>query len=678
MSPDDQDRHDARDGLSAPRFTVRGATVLIWLPVVVLAALLVLGWAIQPMTVYDRPWLFATLSLVFLTLVPLVAAGFAVAAYRETGVVAILALGAGMLATAMGCGLLPAALLYLRDANATVTIHNTSAVIATGCQFLAAVGGVLALSLGTNRGRHVIVAYGGVAALVLLVLGLYLAGGTEVFWTDTGPTQIRQTVVFTAAALAFLGATLWWETMIRDRSIAFLSWYVPGLLLLAMALAAVFAQSVVGGFLGWIGRAGQYVAAVYMLIAVAIEVPAFRTPTSGRSLGASLLQASLPLRPLVESTSDAVIVVGRRGHIIYWNEAARRMFGYQPGQAFDREAWMLMLGPNAPADRRDALRAVLARSPEGATYGTQMDLSHSDGTAFPAELTVFANPSDRRLTVCIVSDVSERVRYHEELEARVQERTSQLEALNDQLERANAAKDEFLGLVSHELKTPITSILAAGAMLRRRLTDPDEDFLVEDLLAESSRLAGIIDNLLALARLDVGQQPEHEPLVLDRVLGTAVRAVRHQYPDRSIDVTAEPGVIVEANPDQLAMVLQNYLSNALKYSPADTTVEASVSGRHGRAVVKVMDRGIGIDQEDLARLYEPFFRGGGSGRAAGMGIGLTVCRRIVESLGGTVSAAARPGGGSVFSFSLPLAHIDFDEHSHLATRTGGPTRQPAR
>jgi PAS domain S-box-containing protein len=668
---------DRRDGtIWAPALGAR--TALIWLPVPVMAVVFAVGTAVEPSTAYDPAWLFAPLNLFFLAMVPLAAAALAVAAYRRTGVMAILALGAGMLATGIGCGLLPAVLLYVDDPNAMITIHNSSALIATGFQFLAAVGAVLALSLGHNRGRHVVVVYGAVVVLIAIVLPLYLAGEIQPFWTDQGPTRMRQAVVFAAVALAALSATLWWETMIRDRSIAFLDWYVPGLLLLAIGLAGAMAQSVLGGLVDWIGRIGEYIAAVYMLIAVAVEMPALRSSASIRTLGASIMQASMSLQPLVDSTADAVIVVGRRGHVLYWNEAAHRMFGHEPGRVFDREAWTLMLAPGVASDRRDALRALLRRPPVGATYAGQLNLSRSDGSDFPADLTVFVNPSDQRMTVCIVGDATERVRYHEELEARVQERTSQLEALNEQLERANAAKDEFLGLVSHELKTPITSILAAGAMLRRRLADADEDFLVEDLIAESSRLAGIIDNLLALARLDAGPQIEHEPQVLDRVLATAVRAVQHQYPDRSIEVTAEQGLVVEANPDQLAMVLQNYLSNALKYSPAGTTVEAAVSKRRGRAVVEVMDRGIGIDDEDLARLYEPFYRGGGAGRAAGMGIGLTVCRRIVESLGGTVSASARPGGGSIFSFSLPLTHIDIDEHSHRDTRTAAPTRQPAR
>ena len=633
---------------------------VVWLPVWTLGVLLVLGWLARPDQVFDPAWVFTPLNLIFLTLVPIAAAALAITAYRQTGMVALLALGAGMLATGLGGGVLPAVLLYVRDTNATVTNHNASVLLATGCQFVAALAGVLALSLGPNRMRHVAVAYGLVTMVTAGVLGLYLAGVTPLFW-DNGPTTLRQVIVFSAISLAVLSAALWWVASVRDPTIRFLHWYVPGLALLALGLAAIYFQSVVGGLVGWIGRIGQYSAAVYMLAAAWVEAEALSS-LPGDSLGVSLMQASQPLRTLVESTSDAVIVVGPRGRIVYWNEAAHRLFGYTSAEAADCEATDRMLCPDEDAEARDILRRLLL----GASRRTQparrqLTLANRDGVEFQAEVTVFPNPTDRRLTICLVSDVSERVRARLELESRVLERTAELESLNDELERALAAKDEFLGLVSHELKTPITAIITAGSMLRRRLADADDAFLVEDLMAESARLAGIIDNLLALARLESGRQPEHEPLLLDRVLLQAVKSVGRQFPDRSVEIVAPSEVVVEANDDQLAMVASNYLVNALKYSPPGSAVEARITTDERCAIVEILDRGIGIEGEDLVALYEPFYRGAGSSQTQGMGIGLAVCRRIVESLGGSVSARPRPDGGSIFSFTLPLVRLEPEE-----------------
>jgi signal transduction histidine kinase len=288
-------------------------------------------------------------------------------------------------------------------------------------------------------------------------------------------------------------------------------------------------------------------------------------------------------------------------------------------------------------------------------------LGDRSGRRFPAEITVFAGPDDPRHVVCLIDDVSERVRTREELERRVRERTAELEVLNADLARANAAKDEFLGLVSHELKTPITTILAASLVLERRAAVTDRDALLEDLVAEATRLAGIVDNLLALARLDAGRQPEREPVALDRLLPAAIATVEREFPERVIRVTAEPGVIVEANEPQLIMVVRNYLSNALKYSPPDRPVEVVLRKDTAHAFVAVVDSGIGIDDDHAAVLFEPFYRMPAASGIAGMGIGLAVCRRIVESLGGRVHAASRPNEpGSVFTFVLPLADHDPD------------------
>ena len=650
---------------------------VVWLPVWTLSVLLAVGWLVQPNHVFDPGWLFAPLNFVFLTLVPIAAAALAVPVYRRTGTVAMLALGAGMLVTGVGGGVLPAAVLYVRDNNASVTIHNTAAVVAAACQFIAALSGVLALSLGSNRIRHVVVVYGLAAIVMTIGIGVYTADAAPSFWDD-GPTTGRQVVLFTAIALAVLSAAMWWQTSVRDPTVRFLHWYVPGLALLALGLSAIFNQTVVGGLVGWIGRIGQYAAALYMLVAVMVETQALQS-RPGRSLGVSLMQASMPLQPLVESTSDAVFVVSRRGRVVYWNEAAHRLFGYDSGQALDREAVDLLLSHSAEPRQRDELgRLLQAAMHTVRPIRRQMILANRDGDEFQAEVSVFPNPSDRRMAICLVSDVSERVRARLELERRVLERTSELEALNDALERANDAKDEFLGLVSHELKTPITSIITAGSMLKRRLAETEGEFLADDLLAEAARLAGIIDNLLALARLDSGRALDHEPVLLDHVLTEAVRGVGRQFPERRVAVNAQAGVVVDASTDQLGMVFRNYMANALKYSPEGSEVEARVSAADGRALVEILDRGIGIEGEDPLELYEPFYRGSGTGRTAGMGIGLTVCLRIVESLGGSVGARPRPDGGSIFSFTLPLVRVEPDEVRRDGMDAAGPVRADRR
>ncbi len=294
-----------------PRTGRQLARFLTRLPVVVLAFLLVVGAVVNPAVSFDPPWLLPPLSFVFLTVIPLVGAAVAIDAYRRTGVGAVLGVGAGMLAIGLGGGLLPAILLFTSGQNATVTLHNVAALLSGLCNFVAAVAGILGASLGRRRTLHVVMAYGLVAASVLATFGLEFRGLTPPFWTEHGASGVRQGVLGAATILFGLAAFAWWQTDVRDRRIPFLTWYVPGLALFALGLAGVYAQTVVGGLVGWIGRTGQYAGMTAMLVAVALQASRRRGGGDARSLGVALLQAALPFRSLVESTSDAVVAVGR-------------------------------------------------------------------------------------------------------------------------------------------------------------------------------------------------------------------------------------------------------------------------------------------------------------------------------------------------------------------------------
>jgi PAS domain S-box-containing protein len=630
---------------------------MVWLPVLALALLLVAGDLLRPDGVFDPPWLLPLLNLAFLTVVPLIAGGLAVAAYCRTGVAAVLALGAAMVATALGSGILPAALQFTLGANGLVTVHNSSALAAAGWHFAAAIGGILGVSLGRNRQVHVAVAYGASAAVIFAIVWLLAVGSMPAFWEDGHATEVREVVLVTSIGLLSMAAFAWWQTFVRDRGIDFLAWYVPGLVLVALGLAAVASQTTIGGLVNWIGRAGQYLGAVYMLVAVARQTLPLGRARAGRStLGISLLQAALPFRPLVESTADAVVALSERRRVVYWNNAARLRFGYEVDEAFDREPAELLLDAGAAPEDRARLVEILA-SPEalGPTGRRMVVLADRNGTRFPAELSAFASPDDTRLLVWVITDISERQRWQEDLETRVRDRTAQLEQANIELSRASHVKDEFLGLVSHELKTPVTSILAATSVLERRFAGEDGDEVFADLGAEAARLAGIIDNLLALARLDVGAPSEREPVALDRLLALSAAAVGREFPDRRIDVSAERGLIVEGIEGQLAMVVRNYLVNALKYSHAGSPVHLIAVREGCQARVSVIDEGIGLGDGDPMDLFEPFLRSAGSSMAPGMGIGLTVCKRVIESLGGRVEAANRTDRrGAVFAFVLPM------------------------
>jgi two-component system sensor histidine kinase KdpD len=250
--------------------------------------------------------------------------------------------------------------------------------------------------------------------------------------------------------------------------------------------------------------------------------------------------------------------------------------------------------------------------------------------------------------VNVLVDVTERHRAEETVRATARA-----------LEVSNAVKDEFLGLVSHELRTPVTTILGNARLLESHgdtLDAATKASMVADIATDADRLHTIIENLINLTRLGSGSRPDLEPQLLDRVVRGVVASFRSRHPSRRIRVVSPPpGPIVEAEATHLELLLENLLSNAVKYSPAGAPVDVRVATAGREARVKVLDRGIGLGDISPEELFEPFHRSATAiDTANGLGIGLALCQRSVEALGGRIWARPRRGGGAEVGFALPV------------------------
>ena len=233
------------------------------------------------------------------------------------------------------------------------------------------------------------------------------------------------------------------------------------------------------------------------------------------------------------------------------------------------------------------------------------------------------------------------------------------------LQRANAAKDEFLSMVSHELKTPITTIFGNAEILRLRSDQLDAEMragAIADISTESERLHRIIDNLLVLARGELGDV-EVEPMLMQRLVEQLVREHRQRFPVRDIAIEdTTGGAMIDGRAVYVEQVLRNLLSNAEKYSPRDTTMIIRIAIEDDFLRVSVLDRGFGFGDDEAEKIFEPFYRSPVvATRASGIGIGLVVCKRLVESHGGHMWARLRKGGGSDIGFALPYTHPGADE-----------------
>ena len=227
------------------------------------------------------------------------------------------------------------------------------------------------------------------------------------------------------------------------------------------------------------------------------------------------------------------------------------------------------------------------------------------------------------------------------------------------LKQIDRLKDEFIGLVSHELRTPLTVILGALSTVITegdRLTVKETKQLVGDAYSEAELLSNILANLLELARAQANRlQINEEPVNIRDIIETTVNKMKQQIGSHPVSVDCDHSITVNADRVRLQRILHNLLDNAVKYSAPRTKIEIFARRNKGEFVVGVRDKGIGIPVDKQGMLFEPFQRlEPQNNNATGTGLGLVVCRRLVEAHGGRMWVESQPGSGSTFQFTLPV------------------------
>ncbi len=248
------------------------------------------------------------------------------------------------------------------------------------------------------------------------------------------------------------------------------------------------------------------------------------------------------------------------------------------------------------------------------------------------------------------------------------------------LRETNRLKDEFVSMVSHDLRTPLSSIKGYSRTLLASDGNWDattrQEFLTI-IASESDKLADLVENLLEMTRIEAGRLPiMPEPILLWRFCKEVVERVGNHYPQMRFDCQlSEQLPVVEADPRRVEQVLVNLLQNAAKYSGADVVkVSASYAGGH-EVVVRVEDNGIGIAPEHLPQLFSKFYRvekvQADSG--AGTGLGLAIAKALVEAQGGRIWVESKPSEGATFFFTLPAFILD-DEEGELSGKGSAPSK----
>jgi PAS domain S-box-containing protein len=371
---------------------------------------------------------------------------------------------------------------------------------------------------------------------------------------------------------------------------------------------------------------------------------------------AALRESDERLRAITDAARDAIIMMDDAGLVTFWNSGAEATFGYIATEVIGRKLHEFL----APERFRTAHAAAFGRfceTGEGGAIGKTVELAatRKDGTEIPAELSLSSiKIGDKWHGVGIVRDITE-----------LKQTQARLEQMNVELTQLNELKNQLLDMVDHDLRNPLSLVSTASAFLLNEAgkTLPEAkraDFL-RRINSSSEFMLKLIDNLLDVAKIESGRLDLElatgdlcglieENLTMNRMLAEK-KSIRLDFaPECSVP-------LFRFDRGKVEQVLNNLISNALKFSAPDTVVTVQASRVNGTVVVSVSDHGQGIPAEELDKLFKPFSKTSVRGTAGekSTGLGLAICRKIVEGHHGRIWAESEVGKGSNFSFSLPVA-----------------------
>lgn len=349
----------------------------------------------------------------------------------------------------------------------------------------------------------------------------------------------------------------------------------------------------------------------------------------GRRVGAALETAALiddtssraeELNAIIESMEDPVLVSAHGERIRTLNRAAEAQFGDVRGRSMSD---LLDSLPQAPGDG-----SVLAVPSTGRFLRPVQIRTEAAGTP---------------VRIAILRDVTEML-------------------------EADAARDAFLGMLSHELRTPITTIYGSAQMLQRPISADDRAALTKDIVAEAERLHRLTEDLLVLSRFERGSLTvSSEPLLARRVIASLLRRIGETAPSLRVSLHPQPEAApVMADATYVEQIVRNLISNAQKYAGPSADIEVTIIRNGDFVEIAVEDDGPGIPEGDVERVFGLYERLSATSLQPGAGVGLFVCRRLAEAMGGSIVAQRGKRGGARFVLSLPGVAAEPDGDGDVA------------
>jgi PAS domain S-box-containing protein len=387
------------------------------------------------------------------------------------------------------------------------------------------------------------------------------------------------------------------------------------------------------------------------------------------------------LATITNASADVILSLDQGGKIESWNRGAVLVLGYEPEEIIGQEFPILMEGQqNAEVELRwlekkvqqdgyvrgheTICRDIEQRSVNVELTATRLSDEHGDSAGMSVILRDITNRKQReqeinRLNENLNLQVADRTRE-------LNEKVNELAVANRELQKLDQLRSEFVSLVSHQLRAPLTNM--SGAVQRIRdgcdVIKPRCIQLLDIIDQQNAHLNRMVQDILDTARIEAGELTiQTEPVSIYPLIQQVVDQVRARSARRTIHLHDKPGLpLVYADRDRITEVITNLLDNADKYSPPKGDIYVEVRANQTEVISSIRDDGPGVSDAELERIFEKFYRtdSSDSQTAYGYGLGLYVCRQLVEAQGGRIWAENYPGGGLMFSFSLPVWQEEYD------------------
>jgi PAS domain S-box-containing protein len=374
---------------------------------------------------------------------------------------------------------------------------------------------------------------------------------------------------------------------------------------------------------------------------------AIRNISVRRAADEHLAQMESRYRGLLEAAPDAMVVVDQGGKIVLLNVQAEKQFGYSRDELVGQRVTNLI--PEGFAERliADGTRSAAEALAQQIGTGIELTGRRKDGSDFPIEIMLSPlENAEGTLVTAAIRNITERKQF----EVRLVNTVGELKRSNDELQ-------QFAYVASHDLQEPLRMVASYTQLLSQRYKgrlDSDADEFIAYAVDGSNRMQALIRDLLAYSRAGTNGKAPHQ-ISSSNALKEALKNLRATIEESGAVVTQDSLPAVTMDEMQLTQVFQNLVGNAVKYRTAEAPrvhVSAASNGSH-EWIFSVKDNGLGIDPQYFQRIFVIFQRLHGREEFKGTGIGLSICKKIVERLGGKIWVESQPEKGSTFYFNLP-------------------------